>query len=86
MDAIRELALKRPVRGSRMTSGYLSKQLGRPVSRKLVRHAFHIMDRTTPQMTKREIIRAKVRRLKPTAINELWETDATYVFCGIDGW
>ncbi|MGB9023474.1 MAG: integrase core domain-containing protein [Candidatus Bathyarchaeia archaeon] len=40
-----------------------------------------------PQKTKKQLLRAAYdRRPKPTRPNELWETDLTYVDCGIDGW
>lgn len=86
LEAVRELALKRPVWGTRMMAAYLSKDLHRPVNRKLVQHAFHVMGWTMPQMTKKEILRAKHRVEKPTGINHLWEADLTYIFCGIDRW
>jgi transposase InsO family protein len=86
LDTVRELALMRPVWGTRMIAAYLSKDIHRPVSRKLVQHAFHVMGWTMPQMTKKQILRAKHRVEKPTGINQLWEADLTYIFSGVDGW
>src|SRR5487761_1015708 len=39
-----------------------------------------------PEMTKKEIIRAKDKIPKPTGINQLWQSDMTYIFCSVDGW
>ena len=40
-----------------------------------------------PQNGKKDIIRtSKRRKFKPDAPNQLWETDMTYIHCGIDGW
>ena len=45
------------------------------------------LDRIQPQKTKKQLLRgAYDKRPKPAEPNELWETDLTYVFCGIDGW
>jgi putative transposase len=86
LSKIRELALEKPIYGTRMMAALLSKELGRPVSRKLLQHAFRIMGWTMPRMTKKQIIRAKDRVPKPIGINELWQSDMTYISCGVDGW
>jgi putative transposase len=87
LSAIRDLALRKPMYGTRMTAAMLSRELGRPVSRKLVQHAFRIMGWTTPQMTKDQVLRAVSDKIpKPASINQLWQTDLTYILCGIDGW
>lgn len=40
-----------------------------------------------PKKTKNDNICASRRRMfKPTAPNQLWETDMTYIHCGVDGW
>jgi putative transposase len=86
LSTIRELALKKPIYGTRMMAALLSKEIGRPVNRKLVQHAYEIMSWSMPSMTKKEILRAKDRVEKPSGINQLWQSDMTYIFCGIDGW
>jgi len=87
LQEIRELALKKPIYGTRMMAAYLSKEIGgKPVNRKLVQHAFRIMGWNMPQMTKKQILRAKDKMQKPTGINQLWQSDMTYIFCGVDRW
>lgn len=87
LPAIKELALRKPVYGSRMLAARLSKELARPVNRKLVQHAFRIMGWTMPQMTKKQLIGATHEKPKPTGINQDWETDLTYIWSGVDdGW
>ena len=82
LPAIKELALRKPMYGSRMLAARLSKELGRPVNRKLVQHAFRMMGWTIPQMTKKQLIGATHEKPKPTAIDQDWETDMTYIWCG----
>jgi putative transposase len=69
-----------------MMAALLSKEIGRPVNRKLVQHEYQIMGWSIPQMTKKEILRAKDRVKEPSGINQLWQSDMIYIFCGIDGW
>ena len=38
-------------------------------------------------MTKNQVLRAVSDKIpRPTSINELWQTDLTYILCGVDGW
>src|SRR5487761_1629070 len=43
LPTIRELALKKPTYGTKMMAALLSRKLRRPVSRKLVKHAYQTM-------------------------------------------
>ena len=86
LPAIKELALRKPMYGSRMLAARLSKELGRPVNRKLIQHAFHMMGWTMPQMTKKQLIGATHEKPKPTGINQDWESDMTHIWCGVDRW
>lgn len=86
LAAVKEIALRKPVYGSRMLAAVLSKELARPVNRKLVQHAFRVMRWTMPQLTKKQLIGATHEKPKPTGINQDWETDLTYIWCGVDRW
>jgi hypothetical protein len=61
LAAVKEVALRKPVYGSRMLAAVLSKELARPVNRKLVQHAFRVMGWTMPQLTKKQLIGATTR-------------------------
>jgi putative transposase len=87
LSSIRERALKKPMYGTRMMAAHLSRELGRPINRKQVQHAYRILGWITPQMTKSEVLKAVSDKIpKPTEINQSWQTDLTYIRCGIDGW
>jgi len=87
LSTIRERALKKPMYGTRMMAAHLSRELGRPINRKQVQHAYRILGWIMPQLTKSEVLKAVSDKIpKPTEINQAWQTDLTYIHCGIDGW
>jgi len=87
LSSIREHALKKPMYRTRMMAAHLSRELGRSINRKQVQHAYRILGWITPQMTKSEVLKAVSDKIpKPTEINQSWQTDLTYIRCGIDGW
>jgi hypothetical protein len=49
LSAVKELALRKPMYDSRMMAAMLSRELGRPVNRKLIQHAFHLWDGPRPR-------------------------------------
>ena len=58
-----------------------------PTNRKKIQRIYRKIGWIEPQKGKKEIIRAsRRRRFKPSKPNQLWETDITYIHCGIDGW
>jgi transposase InsO family protein len=64
----------------------LSRELHVPVNRKHVQRIYRMLNQIAPSKTKNEIIRSAAKLIKATRPYELWETDTTYVACGIDGW
>ncbi len=83
---VRDIALKKPMYGTRMMAALLSKELRRPVNRKQVQHAYRMMGWITPQLTRNEVLKSVSDRIpKPNGINQSWQTNLTYIRCGIDG-
>lgn len=83
---VEELTLQRPSYGTRRMAAQLSRDLDMPINRKRVQRIFRVLGYTEPSKTKSEIIRAKDKAPKASRPYELWQTDLTYVPCGIDGW
>lgn len=83
---VEELIHERPSYGTRRIAAQLSRELGMPINRKRVQRIFRTLGYTEPSKTKNEIIRAKDKAPKAARPHELWQTDLTYVPCGVDGW
>jgi hypothetical protein len=84
---IRELSLEHPTNGTRMMAVLLSNKLGRAINRKQVQHAYRILEWNVPRMTKRDVPKSASNKIPvPNAINQSWQTNVTYILCGIDGW
>ncbi|MGH9918353.1 MAG: IS3 family transposase [Nitrososphaerales archaeon] len=83
---VEELILERPAYGTRRVAAQLSRELGVPINRKRVQRIFRLLGYTEPAKTKNEIIRARDKAPKVSNPFELWQTDLTYVPCGVDGW
>ena len=87
LAVIKERSLEHPTYRTRMTAGLPSKELRRPVNRKQVQHAYRILGWITPQLTKSQELKSASDKIpKPTAINESWQSDLTYIRCRVDGW
>ena len=87
VEKVREEASKRPLYGTRRMAATLTRSLERPINRKRIQRIYRHLGWTQPQKTKKQLLRAAYdRRPKPTKPNELWETDLTYIHCGVDGW
>jgi putative transposase len=83
---VQELILERPSYGTRRVAAQLSRELGVPINRKRVQKIFRELGYTEPTKTKSEIIRARDKAPKASRPCELWQTDLTYIPCGVDGW
>lgn len=83
---VEELIHERPSYGTRRIAAQLSRELGMPINRKRVQRIFRTLGYTEPSKTENEIIRAKDKAPKAARPHELWQTDLTYVPCGVDGW
>jgi putative transposase len=86
VEKMKEIALRRPSYGTRRMAAMLSRELHAPVNRKQVQRAYRTLNWIEPSKTKSEIIRSAAKLIKATRPYELWETDITYVACGVDGW
>ena len=86
VERVKQVALKRPSFGTRRMAAVLTREIGVPVNRKKVQRIFRALNWVSPAMKKSEIMRSKVRLLKPEAPNTLWEADMTYIWCGRDRW
>lgn len=86
IDVIQEIGKQRPTYGTRRMAVQVSRELNIPVNRKKIQRIFHKLGWIEPAKTKKEIIKPNRVLFQPTAPNQLWLTDITYVSCGIDGW
>lgn len=86
VESVKHLALERPSYGTRRTAATLSRELRSPVNRKRIQRIFHALNWTLPARKKSDIIRSSVKLIRATRPYELWETDLTYVWSGVDGW
>lgn len=85
-EMIQRIGPARPTYGTRRMAAQVSRELNRPVNRKAIRRIFRRLGWTKPSRTKREIIRANKKLPRPKAPNQFWESDMSYVWCGVDGW
>ena len=87
VEKTKQIALQRPLYGTRRMAAQLSKELGVRVNRKRIQRVYRQLGWTQPSMRKKQLLRAAVSsRPNPTYPNELWEADLTYIHCGVDGW
>ena len=85
-DTVQNIGNTRPTYGTRRMAAAATRELGFAVNRKQIRRIFHKLGWIEPKKTKKQIMASKKKLAKPTAPNQLWQTDMTYVWCGIDGW
>ena len=86
-DRVRSIASRRPTYGTRRMAAQVARETGVPTNRKKIQRIYRKIGWNEPRRGKKDIIRASRRgRFKPAAPNQLWETDITYIHCGVDGW
>ena len=85
-EMVQSIGPKRPTYGTRRMAAQITRELNRPVNRKTVQRIFKRLGWTKPSRTKREIIRANKKPPRPKAPNQFWESDMSYIWCGVDGW
>jgi len=87
VEKTKQVAMRRPLYGTRRMAATLRRELGIPMNRKRIQRIYRQLGWTQPSMRKKELLRAAVNsRPKPSRPNELWEADLTYIHCGVDGW
>ena len=84
--AVWSIGASRPTYGTRRMAAALSRKLGKPINRKRIQRIYQKLGWITPAKTKKEIIKSSAKLSRPTAPNQLWQTDMTYVWCGVDRW
>ena len=85
-DMVQKIAPMRPTYGTRRMAAQVSREIGTSVNRKAISRIFKKLGWNSPTRTKKEIIRSNKRVPRPDAPNEFWESDMSYIWCGIDGW
>ena len=83
---IQKIGKQRPTYGTRRMVAQVSRELNKPINRKQTQRIFRKLGWITPSKTKNDIIKSARTLFKPDAPNQLWQTDITFVWCGVDGW
>ena len=86
LEMVQKISHERPTYGTRRMAAQVSRELNRPVNHKAIRRIFGMLGWSEPARTKREIIRANKKPPRPKAPNQFWESDMSYIWCGVDGW
>ena len=86
VQAVQRIGGKRPTYGTRRMAAQVCHETHTATNRKKIQRIFRKLGWIEPQKTKNDIIRTNRKLFKPDAPNQLWETDMTYVWCGMDGW
>ena len=85
-DTVQKIGSVRPTYGTRRMAAAVSRELKTAVNRKQIRRIFHRLAWIEPGKTKKQIMNVSRKLFHPTAPNQLWEVDMSYVDCGNDGW
>jgi len=85
-DVVQKIGKQRQTYGTRRMAAQVTREMNKPVNRKQIRRIFHKLGWIIPAKAKNDIIKSGRTLFKPDAPNQLWQTDITYVWCGVDGW
>ena len=85
-DKVQEIATQRPTYGTRRMAASVSRELNTRINRKQIQRIYQKLGWIVPRKTKNDIIKSSRTLFRPSAPNQLWQTDITYVWCGVDGW
>ena len=85
-QTVQRIGNQRPTYGTRRMAAAVTRELKTAVNRKQIRRIFHRLAWIEPAKTKKQIIKVSRKLFKPSAPNQLWEADMSYVDCGADGW
>ena len=86
VELVRRVVEERPFYGSRRVAAAIRRQ-GIRMNRKAVQRIMSAMGWALPVQKKERAFAGSERiRFIPTAPDQLWETDITYVWCGTDRW
>lgn len=85
LEKVKEIALLRPTFGTRRMVAQFKRE-PTPINRKRVTRIFHMLNWIEPKKKRSDIIHSSVELVKATMPYYLWETDLTYVWCGVKGW
>lgn len=85
-NVVQKIGNQRPTYGTRRMAAQVSRELNISVNRKQIQRIFHKLGWIEPAKSKNDIIKSNRILFKASAPNQLWQTDITYVWCGVDGW
>ena len=86
LSAVRKIAGKRPTYGTRMAA-QIARKTGNPINRKKIQRIYRKIGWIVPKISKSDIQNHRAAKLfKPSGPNQIWQTDITYIHCGVDGW
>lgn len=86
VQSVQNTGASRPTYGTRRMAAALSREMHIPINRKQIQRIYRKLGWIEPAKTKKQIMASGKKLFKPTAPNQLWQTDMTYIWCGIDGW
>jgi len=78
-NVIQRIGTARPTYGTRRMAAQVSRELDKPVNRKKIQRIFHKLGWIEPKKSKNDIIKSHRTLFRPSAPNQLWQTDITYV-------